>query len=1845
MIFANLSETKGDIEELLATYKDLRIEQAAYKMLVDGVGEAEIRATLTKKGYVKADIEVAMATAQATREKNKDVTTTNILTAVTKRHTIALKAQAFAARAAKMAIGTIAFAVISAGLSYVVEKAYDAVKAKIQLAETTRDAAEEFDNEARSIEDYAAEYKELHDALLKAKGDEEETYIVKKQLFDLQTELNKIYGDECDYIDLVTSAYEDQTDAILTLSAAKAEQFIENNKDGIEDAEKAMTGTRTYQLGYGIENESEVGKEILKIAEEFNSINPVNFGGWFGLTDLEINTNALNSEKEISSFIDRIEELKEKYKNDPLIDSILGMSNASLERAKKEAKEASDKYGKTFKSNLEAEIVQNKDLYNEYKNAKNAIEMYNDAVLRSSDVYDDENVDLMYQNLVKVREELEASDDWERYSSIFEKIFEEASIESYKFAKGVNDKHSGLNLMANQLEGMTDIEFKAVAQKLTELDEAIKTGSEDAAHELENVYNKDAVDAVIAWGNQNELEIDQVANLLVQLGYLQSETFNSNDNKDPQTPARKMITQINSLCDGFEQLDKIMESIKDEDPFDYTLLDDKALDEFKSTGEAYDEFIETVSANPKDLKKCQDAFNNLVTEWVRGKAALNGVTDETAQLTINMLKNQGIVNAEEVVYAALAVEKAKVAAKTEDLSDITYEEIEALAEENNVVDEAKEYWCAYFAQKMLEEVYNGQGDIEELGRVVGALGVGTKAWLLYSQAIQNAANAQAGFYMADESADGITYEYRSAEQVKENWEAIKESAYKDLQEELQMHMKKGVSTNYGGGTKTNKDSGSDKDPKKEEIDWIERKKEILQRLHDIQEEIANDENESYQERVNALDYLIEKDKERIDAAKNAVDQYKQAWLDASKDLSDEDRKFIKEGGDIVKKYNSAELLKDGIVDSLEAGEEYIDNLKSAQDWYDKMIDSEKEELAHQKESIEHQKQKIQLVKDQIAFQQDLNDAITDQINSRKELAEVQGEYIGQAYYESLISQSKEQESLIKNRISALQDELDLTEEDSDARHKLLVEIENCKNELIQCQVEQAELNDTILRLPIERLQMFRDLYAQIIEDIDNYRSIQDKMGLNPTKEELQTYIDLYAESIDNTIEQQDKLKDLLKNYSYGSDKYKETMDEIQGLDNEISNLIASQIELNHQMLQIPVTEMSEEIDKLGRYKEALNNAIAEDNANGLRTTVDQYKDLHSITLQQLELYALQKAELTKLLDVYDENSQYYKDTEQQIADIDGQMSSLVQETYQWNEELLNIPIENLEKVNDNLSKYSSILSDVIQSYDEALEGVNALVDAEIEGIQDQLDLLNETNEARKIQLALEQAQYNLEKARNQKTTKVIRDGEVTYEANVDNLRSAQQELADAQYDKMVYDLEQQIERLEDIKEKWAEIIEEIEKAKDLQAAEDLFGDGWQDSVLADTDDLRDLFQSLYESTYNEKEAIDKQIVSNERIIEMMNELVSRYRDGSITYEEALSGINSMTDSADGNYTAMEMLNDMMSLDNISGLKDISEATQASVDETVGLLKQYMEIAESNRESVEHFETSLEGMSQKVAESVESFKESAESLQVYIDAYKANSEAINQYTKTWDEMKKLIAEQVEALKKAAEALEKQEKSSTSSSSSSSSSSNKSNNDDGGGTYYSAGGNSYHESTGTPAEIIGSYGTDKEKDNYRDYRESLIEAKREKNGEGWYEAAMKQLDEELKNAGVYHKGIEKGPVGFSPLSNDEIYSFAKRVAVNPLKADEVMAILQKGELVTQPEQMSNIMRNNQLIGQMAAEQANSAIRSINNVTRDNVVDFSIGEIHLHEVQNVDEFAKALSQTFASSMQQNFSKIFKH
>ena len=105
-------------------------------------------------------------------------------------------------------IATITGSVI--GLTYVIGKFQDtaknAAKSASNFATSMSSANSTYNQEIDSLNELIEKYKDLREQLISVKGDEEKTYDIKSQMLELQKQLNEIYGDECDNINLVTNA-------------------------------------------------------------------------------------------------------------------------------------------------------------------------------------------------------------------------------------------------------------------------------------------------------------------------------------------------------------------------------------------------------------------------------------------------------------------------------------------------------------------------------------------------------------------------------------------------------------------------------------------------------------------------------------------------------------------------------------------------------------------------------------------------------------------------------------------------------------------------------------------------------------------------------------------------------------------------------------------------------------------------------------------------------------------------------------------------------------------------------------------------------------------------------------------------------------------------------------------------------------------------------------------------------------------------------------------------------------------------------------------------------------------------------------------------------------------------------------------------------------------------------------------------------------------------------------------------------------------------------------------------------------------------------------------------------
>lgn len=1650
--------------------------------------------------------------------------------------------------------------------------------------------------------------------------------------------------------------------------------------------------------------------------------------------------------------------------------------------------------------------------------------------------------------------------DIEQYSTLLSRQKElNDEIAKYKaehvddvfMSQEYNDKTSELSVIDKQLETLktrladsdTDfIKFKSSLNSVTDKDMIEKVDNlVNAINALFNGGSSDSTDQFDKlWNDSSFTSAKRELSKMASAGTLTPETLESNEkykqlldatgktaqevtdhiyalaeaeqqagNTDVSAPFTKteMISKINGLSEGFEELDKIMASVVAKGKaFDFSLLDDKKFnDTFKGFTKEYNNFVDTISNNPKDIKACQSAFDDLVTVWVNSSGVLDGVSEDTAGLTAAMLSNMGVTNAEEVVMDALAKKHAEVAAEkyynanaTDDLKNATISECAQFVSEADVSEQCRKALARLVLAKISANntKIDTSSDIDQIINLANAAGAGARRIAQLKTLADTVNEAKTTLQKSISNPMNLALfngnkdlQKQFDEQGKKIGDTINklqngqfDFGFNDLDA---ADYKKAT---YGGGNDTanrlNSDAKSgkgksEKDDKK--FDWIKVKIDKVRESYEKLMDEVNDSDNAYSTQLNFLDAAIDRQKELIETEKLGIAGYQKEWEETSSKISDDIKNQIMNGDDVVSTYDGDKDEK--LIKLIEAAQtawntlndaqkQYITDQKTLEDneksrytksieWKQSEIDDLKEKanieqtsyekniqlmdeavkkseelVATEKQHAEETKKAWEKVRDQLKpedvagilsgnanFEQyaesdpeyyelmqegsrlyseydnankDLQKSelelmetrkqayekgieyidkqlsyisgLNDTASAEKDLIESLGGIVTEGVYRDMISNSKDMMDLYEQKMESIKNEMaSLEDTDSSRYYELLGQLQDCETSLIECQKNQAEWNEAIIRLPIERIQKYLNELANIKQDLNNFLSQKSSVGIATNKEQYQQLISIDQAQIDKYTEQQKKLQKLLKNYKYGSEKFNETSSEIQEIDNAISDLIVEMQDYNYQIARIPVDNLQKVVDTLDNAQTSIENLTAQQDARGIDTTIDQYQTMIDLASKRIEVLSTQRQMLVQLQSQFEKGSDRYTEIGSEIQDIDNTISGLIVNQYEWNKAMLQIPIDKLSNVNDELSAYSSILSDVLSEYDSALSGVTGTIDEQIDKInelrdatekeyeekikplQDELDLLEKTNEARSVQIALENAQYELDKARQQKKTQVVRNGQITYEADPDEIRDKEQALQDAEFSKAKYLLQKQIDSLEEerdallesydnqldslnkIKDKWSEITDQIQLAADKAKAENLFGAGWEDKVLSgNDDDLYNMFKNLYTATSEQKDKVDEQISSNERIADMMQIYADRFQSGAMTYDQAMAGINSLATSMKDGYSALENLGDLMKADNIADLGSIASSATNKISESLTDLSSIMERVKNN------YSTMDPATWEEVKHDVKEQAKASESLSVsmnefnqYLGTFKENTEAINKYTKTWDDMRDDLQSQLESLKKAAEALEKMSSSSSSGrnhSSSGGSSSSSGSSSDRTGVYH--GGHKVYESDS--------------KGNY--YTESKDSSGK---GTGRYDnkVSASEKDKEWKNYTKKHDGIASGLVGNNKtMSDNERESRFKKLGMRELDTNEIWVKALRDEVVLTKGQQETLLKNfdaSMNVGiRTGAAIGMPTVQPSKQVMND-VVNVEIGDIHVHDVGDVNGFAKAVKTQIKPIMTQTFSR----
>lgn len=939
---------------------------------------------------------------------------------------------------------------------------------------------------------------------------------------------------------------------------------------------------------------------------------------------------------------------------------------------------------------------------------------------------------------------------YDRYNTVKE------AAESYDSEIDNLNENLAQQTMLTALQGnelpKTEEDFNKFKQELIDTAVASKQfiGNEKEITDAINNYLSTVPEFEGYYSIPLENELDKVDELLNQEGFSKTST--------------DILTQVQALSTGLDQLDKIYADVYNKEDFDWSsILNNDGFkevfgnmtnvtEEYKN---AYDDFIKTISNNPSDLSACQSAFNNLATAYIYNSDALKNVTEDTKASAIAMLEQMGIANAEEVVTAQIANNLLEARAATLDFASATDADINSLVAYANQLG----LTAADVAQLCLKQIdvsnnpIKTQASLANLQSLISMAGV-TGDKLTYLLKMINAVNNVASLAASGKATQSqITAAGRIVENLQGQMKNISTANVKPQ-------------VSYSGGTSTksainkaNKSSGSSsKDSKetKETFNWVETAISRIQRAVTNLGKTVSATYKSWSTRNSALSSEMSAVTQEISVQQSAYQTYMEKANSVG--LSDYYKNLVQNGGMSIE-----DVTDDTLKEQIQTYKEYYEKALAASDAVQDLRDN-LAELA--KTKFDNLAKKFENELDLIEHKSSMLDKYIDQ-------TEKKGEIVSEHFYTTLIQNEQTNVDKLQNEYNSLfnqlQDSLSTggIEVYSDDWYEMVGQINDVEEALVDANSALVDYEKSLLKLRWDNFDYLRDCISDIISEtefladlLDNKKLFDDSGHLNNYGESLgalyaieyNTYMnqaDEYAKAVDElnkAIAANPNDKDLLDRRQELYDAQREAIKNAESEKNAIKDLISDAYDAQLEALQKLIDKrkelldatsdlyeyentISEKTDTIASYQKQLQAYQGDNSEEGIanRQKIQTELEKAQKDLQQTE-YEKWKSDQTAMLD--DLYSEYETMLNSRLDDIDALVQDVINQSNANSVEIQGTIIDVANQVGYNVSNdLQTILDtnngmyDMVAFYNENFTGLLTTTNMSINGVTDRINAM------------------------------------------------------------------------------------------------------------------------------------------------------------------------------------------------------------------------------------------------------------------------------------------------------------------------------------------------------------------------------------------------------------------------------------------------------------------------------------------------------------------------------------------
>ena len=547
--------SENSFSNLMNLSKGLSEAQTKLLLSSSALSEAQRTAILMSQGMGKAEAQAAVAAMGLTTANEAVAASTFSLSGAMEGMLATLIANPY----------VLIASALTAGMTV-----YSAYKRSVEEAvSSAKSAGNTWEENTTSIQDNISRIQELRTALASGTLTEQEAADAKSELLSIQESLSESYGNQVSGIDLINGSLTEQIALLDQVNEKQSQNFLNENKKGIDKAQKEMEKNRHTYLGRFYDNgseESEAIKKSIKNLQETYGEDVFKLDSSDGITmDIQFNADASTAKDALNDFMTEVSGIEDQFGETDVTEQLANNAASGLTKAK----DVLSEYQDIYKQAQEAELLSDDKLYKsgdtEQKASKwisdyaKAVEDYNNAIADGDNSKISE-ASQKFSELDSTVNDLVKNTGMSSYADQVKEVRDElndTAIANDKFTKAVNGtdtskfgKSISENAKALKELNLSDTDFRY----------AFETDGVQEGEDQINALVQAALDAGVI-SDTSASSVANLASMLAELGVISSSTGSSLDEAaDSIGDISERIDKASAALTGIQKAESVLDA-------------------------------------------------------------------------------------------------------------------------------------------------------------------------------------------------------------------------------------------------------------------------------------------------------------------------------------------------------------------------------------------------------------------------------------------------------------------------------------------------------------------------------------------------------------------------------------------------------------------------------------------------------------------------------------------------------------------------------------------------------------------------------------------------------------------------------------------------------------------------------------------------------------------------------------------------------------------------------------------------------------------------------------------------------------------------------------------------------------------------------------------------------------------------------------------------------------------------------------------------------------------------------------------------------------------------------------